>query len=151
MNVFLYMWLWCCAFCNSLVKPILPCVLPCPALIAKNDPAGWWIPPQHLVSKPRRLSFRSAPAPPPPPPKDNGERWRWRQRCGWQQQVAKLVGRMATNVESYGCCDADERERAVWCEAQLAAQRVSLCLHVPGEGNCSVGRGGWLEKCNPIK
>ena len=60
--------------------------------------------------------------------------------------MAKLVGRMATSMESCGCCEADGRERAVWCEARLVAQRVSLRLHVPGKGNCSFGRGGMTRK-----
>ena len=31
LNLFLYMWLWCCAFCNSFIGNLTPmCVSPCP-------------------------------------------------------------------------------------------------------------------------
>ena len=50
MNVLLYMWLWCCAFCNSFMWIRFSCV--CLRVLLcepENNPAGWWIPPQQLV------------------------------------------------------------------------------------------------------
>ena len=37
----------CFVIHSFIVNSVLPCVLPCPALRAENNPAGWWKPPQH--------------------------------------------------------------------------------------------------------
>ena len=90
--------------------------LPCPFYKPKNDPAGWWKPPQHLVSEPRRLSFPLNTPPPPPSPRpalredddnaDDSSKWRswW---AGWQPvlraaEAMKQMTRMMTMKTTAG-------------------------------------------------
>ena len=52
MNVLLHMWLWCCALCNSFILWWIQFSQVCRRVLfwePKNDPAGWWKPPQHCI------------------------------------------------------------------------------------------------------